>query len=256
VIQRVNAERLVVFGWGRAILMQLAHPLVAAGVDDHSSFRQGRLAAARRLHATIRAMLALTFGTPSEMADAAAGINAIHDRVHGALPYDAGPFPAGTRYSATDPELLRWVDATLRDSLPLAYETFVAPLTARERDEYCADVGDYPDLMRIPRGCLPASRAELDTYLKTMFDSGVLTVTPAAKALAREVLAPPFRYAVWPAARINWLATVGLLPAPLREAYELEWSDRDADALVRWAARLSWMRRRCPERLALWPEAR
>ena len=46
VAQRLNAERLVLLGWTRAILLQLAHPLIAAGVYDHSSFRATPLAAA------------------------------------------------------------------------------------------------------------------------------------------------------------------------------------------------------------------
>jgi uncharacterized protein (DUF2236 family) len=63
VAQRLNAERLVLLGWTRAILLQLAHPLIAAGVYDHSSFRATPWAAVSRLHATVRAMLALSFGT-------------------------------------------------------------------------------------------------------------------------------------------------------------------------------------------------
>src|SRR5688572_4623560 len=74
IAHRVNAERVVLLGWGRAILMQLAHPLVAAGVYEHSSFRATPWAAASRLHATVRAMLALTFGTDAEREHALHGI--------------------------------------------------------------------------------------------------------------------------------------------------------------------------------------
>ena len=59
---RVNAERIVLLGWARAILLQLAHPLVAAGVFDHSGFRGTPYAAASRLYHTVHAMLSLTFG--------------------------------------------------------------------------------------------------------------------------------------------------------------------------------------------------
>ena len=80
---KVNREVIVVAGWGRAILLQLAHPAVAAGVHDHSSFRGSLLSSFRRLHSTVRAMLSLTFGDTEQMITAAAGINAIHDRVRG-----------------------------------------------------------------------------------------------------------------------------------------------------------------------------
>src|SRR5215471_18950789 len=82
---KVNREIIVVAGWGRAILLQLAHPLVAAGVADHSSFRGSLMTGFRRFSSTVRAMLSLTFGSAEEAVDAAAGINCIHDRVFGRL---------------------------------------------------------------------------------------------------------------------------------------------------------------------------
>ena len=91
----VNGERVAILGWGRAILLQLAHPLVAAGVHEHSRFRGSLVAPVARLHGTIRAMLAFSFGSQEQAAQAAAIINGIHDRVHGRLPHAAGPFPAG-----------------------------------------------------------------------------------------------------------------------------------------------------------------
>ena len=45
----INREMIAVAGWGRAILMQLAHPLIAAGVYDHSSFRANPRTAVARL---------------------------------------------------------------------------------------------------------------------------------------------------------------------------------------------------------------
>jgi uncharacterized protein (DUF2236 family) len=64
VSERINAERIGLARWSRAILLQLAHPLVAAGVAEHSRFKEGPLRAAMRLHHTVRAMTRLTFGTP------------------------------------------------------------------------------------------------------------------------------------------------------------------------------------------------
>ena len=99
IAQRVNGEAVVVLGWGRAILMQVAHPLVAAAIAQHSDFEAGAVAYVRRMRRTIAAMLSLTFGTEPEVRRAAAQINAIHARVHGRLPETVGPFCAGTRYS-------------------------------------------------------------------------------------------------------------------------------------------------------------
>ena len=73
VSRRVNAERLAVFGWSRAILLQLAHPLVAAGVVGHSHFRRDPLG---RLYRTLRAMTDVTFGKPAQAYETARHIHA------------------------------------------------------------------------------------------------------------------------------------------------------------------------------------
>ena len=139
VSQRVNAERVMLLAWPRAILLQVAHPLVAAGVAAHSSFADGGFAAVHRLWQTVQAMLALTYGDPVEQQEAIDGILAIHRRVNGTLHEAVGPYPAGTRYSAEDPDLVLWVHVTLLDSVPLIYETLVAPLSEDERTSYCAE---------------------------------------------------------------------------------------------------------------------
>ncbi len=99
----------------------------------------------------------LTFGGAEAVAQAAQGINSIHERVHGHLREPAGPFPAGTPYSARDPALLRWVHATLLDSHLLTYTQFVAPLTLEERDRYCQESACSERLFGIPDGYLPRS---------------------------------------------------------------------------------------------------
>src|SRR5262249_7993596 len=110
---KLQREIILLLAWSPAILLQLAHPLVARGVADHSSFRRERWGRMRRLHRTLDAMLGLCFGTEQGALAVAARITAIHDRVHGRLPEAAGLFPAGTSYSAHDPALLAWVHATL-----------------------------------------------------------------------------------------------------------------------------------------------
>src|SRR5262245_50678215 len=131
---KLHAEIVLLAGWGRAILLQLAHPLIAQGVAEHSAFSTERWGRARRLAQTLSAMLTLTFGPPEEVQRVARNINGIHDRVHGELPARAGVFAAHTSYSAHDPALLTWVHATLLDSFLLTYERFVGPLGAEERD--------------------------------------------------------------------------------------------------------------------------
>ena len=248
----VNGERLVVLGWGRAILMQIAHPMVAAGVADHSTFRDKPASRYTRLHATIQSMLALTFGPPAERQAAIDRINGIHDRVNGTLKASAGRFPAGTPYSAADPALLLWVEATLRDSMPLAYETFVAPLGPSGREAYAREGEEVAAALRIPLADRPTTLDGLNRYLDQMLSSDVLAVTPTARELAREVIAPPYSSLLGPVSRLNRLATIGLLPHRLRAEYGFTWSADDAAALTRWASRTRRLRGICPNRLARW----
>jgi uncharacterized protein (DUF2236 family) len=248
---KVNREMIAVAGWGRAILLQLAHPAVAAGVHDHSAFRGSLLSSFRRLHSTVGAMLSLTFGDTEQMLTAAAGINTIHDRVRGRVREGAD----GT-YSAHDPDLQRWVHATLLDSIPLTYELLVEPLTRRERDRYCAEAAIIEPLLGMPPGWLPRDSAQLDSYIGDMLTGGRIIVTDTSRALARAVLYPPQWYVAWPAFRAMQLLAIGTLPPSVRRAYGFEWRARDARALARWTALIHTARRLLPPMVREWPMAR
>lgn len=247
----VNREMVVVAGWGRAILLQLAHPAVAAGVHGHSAFRGSLRASFRRLRSTVGAMLAITFGDPEQMITAAAGINAIHDRVRGRI-----PGRDGETYSAHDPDLQRWVHATLLESIPLAYERLVGPLAPGERNRYCSEAAIMEPLLGMPAGWLPRDSAQLDTYMREMLAGGSLVVTDTSRALARAVLYPPHWFLAWPAFRAMQLLTIGSLPPSIRQAYGFEWRARDERALARWTRLLRVVRRWLPAFAREWPVAR
>lgn len=246
----------MLLGWAPAILMQFAHPLVAAGVADHSRFSDGGRARARRLRSTLGAMLALTFGTAPEVGAAARGIRGIHDRVNGRLAEAAGPFPAGTPYSAHDPELLRWVHATLLVVLPRAYELYVGPLTAAEKDTYCREATGMEALLGAPAGYFPESWAALERYVDAMLASGQIVVTPRARALAREVLYPPMPRGLGGGLWLARLPAVGLLPASIRRAYGFAWGPRHALLLRLSAAATRRALRVTPSLVRDWPAAR
>lgn len=253
---RINREILVVAGWGRAILLQFAHPLVAAGVDHHSAFRGSLLGSLKRLRSTVSAMLALTFGDEEEVVRAAAGINSIHDRVSGQIGQAAGRFDADQSYSAHDPGLLRWVHATLLDSLPATYELLVGPLTAEDRERYYAEAAIMEPLLDIPEGLLPRNTAQLEAYMRQMLASGEIVVTDRSRALARAVLFPPNWRLLWPFFRPVQLITIGLLPPEIRAEYGFTWDERHARALSRWAAALRYLHDLLPRFAREWPVAR
>src|SRR5437764_11243732 len=97
VIRRVNGEGVLLLGGGRALLMQLAHPSVAAGVADHSDFRRDPMS---RLQRTLDATNTIVFGSEEQARQTAAAIQRVHDTV------------TGPGYRANDPDLLLWVHAT------------------------------------------------------------------------------------------------------------------------------------------------
>ena len=249
---KVNREVVMVAAWGRAILLQLAHPAVAAGVHDHSSFRGSVLSRFRRLRSTVGAMLSLTFGNTEQMITAAARINTIHDRVRGRV------LRAGGRaaYSAHDPDLQRWVHATLLESIPLTYELVVGPLTLHERDLYCSEAAIMEPLLGMPAGWLPRDSAQLDAYMREMLTGGSIIVTDTSRAIARTLLYPPHWYVAWPAFRALQLLTIGSLPPSIRRAYGFEWRARDARAFARWTALFRTSLRLLPPLVREWPMAR
>lgn len=227
IARRIHRERALLAGWGRAILLQLAHPAVARGVAEHSAFTTEPWGRLRRLRRTLDAMLTLSFGTDDEALAVTGRINAIHDRVHGTL----GPGRAAPSYSAHDPALLAWVHATLLDSFLLAYRLFVGPLSGSEADRYCVETSRIEPRLGIPPGRLPRAEAELRGYLDAMLESGVIEVTETARSLAREIVAPPAPRVLAPLLRLAALPSVGLLPVAIREGYRFPWDDRRARAL-------------------------
>ena len=253
---RLHREVALLAGWGRAILLQLAHPLVAQGVAQHSAFLREPHGHVRRLRRTLESMLALTFGSDDEARRAAARINAIHDRVHGQNAARHGAHPAGARYSAHDPRLLAWVHATLLDSFLLTFQLFVADLAEGECDRYCAESSRIELLLGIPTGRLPRSHEALQRYLASMLATDEISVTDTARALAHAVLYPTLPWPARPLTALSRLLTIGLLPHAIRDAYHLTWNPRRERAFRLIAATSRRSLPLVPALLRHWPAAR
>lgn len=253
---RINAERLLLIAWVRAILLQFAHPLIATGVAQHSTFRRGPLAAWARLRHTLGAMLALTFGTDAERDAAVEGIRAIHRRVRGTLAQGSGPFAAGTRYSAEDSALLMWVHATLIESMVVVYEDLIGPLSGTERDHYCDDAAALAIALGALPGDVPRSWRELRAYIDEQYASGRIVVGDDALTLSNALLCPmtgPFGTILTSA--LSHLAA-GLLPERVRVQYAFVWNRRRERRFARTMSALRWMRRVLPRSMVLWKAAR
>ncbi|TMD12110.1 MAG: DUF2236 domain-containing protein [Chloroflexi bacterium] len=211
ITRRINRENVLLLGGGRALLMQLAHPKVAAGVDDHSDFRRRPM---YRLRRTIRLTMAIIFGDRETALAAARAVNHAHGHVRGA------------DYRALDPELLQWVHATLVDSALVTYETFVMALSAGEREDFFQESKLLGEMLGIPKDRFPESIQGFDDYVATMISDGPIRVEALALELGRLVTRPRLRLLPGPVMIPFEIVTAGLLPPALREQYRLAWDSR------------------------------
>src|SRR6195256_4972265 len=209
ITRRVNRENILLLGGGRALLMQLAHPQVAAGVDEHSDFRAHPI---RRLRRTIRMTMAIVFGDRETALNAARAVNQVHANVR------------GKDYRALDPDLLLWVHATLADTALLAYQTFVRRLDDRELEVFYQEFQLLGELLGVPRARFPEKYVDFQDYLEQMMSTdGPVRVDDRARELAAQIMRSPLRLLPGAAMLPLNVVTTGLLPPALREQYGLRW---------------------------------
>jgi uncharacterized protein (DUF2236 family) len=256
IARKINRETVVLLGWGRAVLLQLANPLVAAAVSDYSKFRRGPRGYLRRVRSTVGAMLELSFGTPEEARRIVRRINTIHDQVNGRLDRTVGRFPAGTPYSARDPELLCWVHATLIESMVVSYELFVDPLTSEEKNRYALDATWLACELGVEPHLLPHDYPAVEAHVRARYESGDIVVGDAARVLGGALLSPPLGPAAAPLFRVTRLITLGLLPPHIREAYGFSWNAQRERSFRRAVGLIRRTRRLLPAVFREWPAAR
>jgi uncharacterized protein (DUF2236 family) len=220
---KINRESVVLLGGTRAVLMQLAHPLVAMGVSAHSDYMVDPFGRAKR---TFVLGEILTFGSQEKARQAARSINRKHLLVHGELPMDAGVFSQGTRFDARDPELLLWVHATLIDTWLLCYNLFIGSLTQTEQETYYQESKEVAHLLGLLPGEMPNTIDDLKHYVDDMVHSDLLVATPQSRQLAHQLLFPPVHRIFRPLLHLNLQITSALLPQPIREIYGIEWNTR------------------------------
>jgi len=209
---RVNGEAALLLGGGRALILQVAHPQVAAGVAEFSDYRQDPWG---RLYRTLDVTLKIAFGEPQAARAASQELRRAHRRV-------TGHDDRGQPYRALDPELLLWVHATLIDTSLTIYERYVAPLTPRERSLYYGEMKKLGEAYAIPRSAMPDDFPAFRRYWGSML-AGELRVTETTRDVADAVLRPHLPRVAWPATEAIRLVTVGSLPEPLRVQLGLDW---------------------------------
>ncbi len=247
---KIVSEAAITLGGSRAVLMQLAHPLVAIGVSEHSRYMSDPLG---RTNDTFILGQKITFGSSSTIHEAARTINRLHTHVHGTLPMDSGAYNKGTSYKARDPDLLLWVHATLVDTILLLYPMLIGPLSPDEQEHYYQESKETARLLGLSPKGMPKTVVDLKCYVNEMVYSNRLAATPQARQLVQQVLYPPVPAFLRPLMHFNTCVTCALLPPPIREIYGLEWRSYQQRAIDLSFVGMRTIIPRLPARLPVLP---
>jgi uncharacterized protein (DUF2236 family) len=218
-VWRVGREKALLAGGPTALLLQVAHPAVAAGVVDHSDFESDPVG---RLRRTLDTMLTVGFGDRVQAEAAVAAVAAVHVPVR------------GPSYRADDPELALWVHATLVLTALGAFENFVGRLSDDEKADYYERYKVVGRMFGVTDEVMPATYADFVAYVRRM-EEEVLAVGDQARAVAAGIFGAKVTGPTWLTRPAMELAAGGLLPASLRRDYGIPWGRgrRGAYAVVR-----------------------
>jgi uncharacterized protein (DUF2236 family) len=207
-----------------ALLLQIAHPTVAAGVSQFSDYKRAPFG---RLLRSIDYLVVMVFGGPQAAARTARTLREMHTRISGVA-------PDGRPYHALEPEAWAWVHITLGDAAMAGIQHFGRPMTDAERAQFYSEWRTMGRLVGVGDDDLPADWSGYREYLDRMVaerleDSD--TVQEFLRYIRREVRCPlpmldgpVWRLAWAPAGEAFWVATLGLLPPQLRDRFGVRWT--------------------------------
>jgi uncharacterized protein (DUF2236 family) len=218
---------------GYATILQVAHPTVGAGVEEHSNFKQDPWG---RLYRTLDFLYKLVYGTPEESAAEARRIFEMHKSIRRVD-------PNRPHYSALEPEAFEWVHATLAKAIVEGHRLFGRNMSAATAEKFWQEwlalgqlLGIRPRESAPGRLVLPQSWCDFDAYFDRMVAErlennravqDVIDAIPHAAAPHIPGIGP-----VWPMLRIGpgkvlRLSTTGALPASLRSQFGMRWTIAD-----------------------------
>ena len=235
---RIDRESAIFLGAGRALLLQLAHPWVAAAISEHSQAIADPIG---RFHRTFSTVFTMVFGTLNRALIAARRLHRRHGRISGCLPAATGPFAAGSRYIANDTAALRWVHATLVHTALLAHNLVCPPLTSNEHEQYWTESRLFGELFGLKSADFPGDWQSFTAYTDEMMHSNMLTVGDAAREIANRFFCGPstrWRTPAWYRA-----LTAEMLPPRLRAEFGFVHEKHERESARR---ALVWLRRVYP----------
>jgi uncharacterized protein (DUF2236 family) len=247
-LREVHEERAVGLFYGqRALGIGAIAPLNFIGTLRHTRALGSPF---QRLTRTATMFETIFFGSRAEADGVLATVQRLHERVQGELPADAGPFPAGSPYSAFDPELMLWTVAVAADSAQHFYELFVRRLSQDERERLWQEYIRFGELFGMPRAVAPPTYPDFRAYWNERLASDESYLTDEARYVGSAIMFQiPVPLSRWPAMRLHNLIMLGSLPERVRHLYGLSWSPAQALAYRAAVAALRAPRPLVPARL-------
>jgi uncharacterized protein (DUF2236 family) len=234
---RVHRESVLFLAAGRAALLQLAHPWVAAAILHHSHLLNDAIG---RFHSTFRIVYTMLFGSRAQALAASRQLYRRHSGITGELPNPIGAHTRGERYEANEMTALLWVYATLIESAVLAHEFVLPPLSASDREQYYAETKRLAVLFSVPPHALPPRWSDFKRYCTKMSESPLLGVDDNARSLGRSVMSGVGTWVRPP----RWYRSITSqwMPPRFRLPFELEPVDEAAILRLRRNLRLLYPR--------------
>jgi uncharacterized protein (DUF2236 family) len=220
-----------------ALLLQVAHPTIGAGVSEHSEFAKDPWG---RLWRTLDYVTSTVYGGPELAAATGRRIREMHKLIKGVK-------PDGERYSALEPEAYAWVHATLAEAAVRGTHRLVRPLRPDQLERFWEEWRRLGRIAGVRERDLPATWAGYEEYFDAMVRERLertTAVEEVLEALTGPVPPPPYVGArTWRAARPFVLhevraPSIWMMPPVLRERLGLKWT-RAQELEMRALARAS-----------------
>ena len=237
-IVRRRATDVRLFGAaGYALLLQVGHPTIAAGVRDFSNYAVDPWG---RFFATADFVNLMLYGDAPTVDKAVAHLRHMHKGIRGT---DLD----GKRYSALEPSAYAWVHATLAEAIVRGHHVFGTELTKAEKEEFWQEWLSMGLRMGVRPGDLPDTWNGFVAYRDDMIDNvlGPNDVTDAVQSKAASATGgSPFPWLpskVWglagkPLGKYGAFLAHGTMGAKLRHKFDIEWTPRQQFLFARIAA--------------------
>ncbi|MFG2530617.1 oxygenase MpaB family protein [Streptomyces sp. NPDC048516] len=243
-----------------ALTMQVAHPAVGAGVDDHSVFRTDPWGRGER---SLTSLQLWVYGGEGAAAEGRR-LRQLHKTIQGT---DAH----GRKYHALTPAYYAWVHATGYPVFRNAQRYLGRPFTEAQERQLYAEWLQVGRILGIHDRDMPQSIEEFWPYYQKVLDNVLEETVVVRELVARDPSLPvPDRgprwlrlllRLTWPwlcprFARFRRFLTIGLMPPEARCAIGLDWTDAQERRLRRFGRVVRAVVPVLPERLRFLPVAR